>query len=607
MNLPTALREARNNDHLETTTMDANRSTGLRSVGDDGHPGATTNGRGEPPPPTVGGDDMGLDQLLAQVGGRRLLPGPEAARLLLGLARRPPRVARRATRLAVGLKRAAAGSPDWTPPKGDRRFSDPAWVESWLFRRLAQGYLTIADEARGLIEDAELDWKSDQQLRLVVDNLIDALAPTNFPWSNPTAIKAAIDQGGRNFVVGARQLARDMSSAPRIPANVDKTAFVVGETVAATPGAVVARQPKFELLQYQPVTTEVREVPVVFIPPMISKFYCVDLSPGRSLIEYLVARGQQVFTISWKNSTKKEAHWDFDSYMEAIIDALKLSAAVCSTDRVHVAGLCLGGIMSTCAVAHLAEIGEQDLVAGLTLNVTVLDTERAGPVPAVVSPATAALATASSRRQGYLAGTELATTFAWLRPNEMIWSNVVNNYLLGKKPPAFDLLFWNADSQNMPAAAHRDLVEFGLANPLPRAGAVTVLGTPIDVSKITADAYAVGAETDHLTPWQSCYRTVGMLGGDTRFVLSSSGHIAAIINPPGNPRARYHVADEYPPSAADWLASAEKKPGTWWEDWAAWLGRRSGPLKAAPKKLGNRQHKVLGPAPGTYVLERSVG
>ena len=450
--------------------MDANRSTGLRSVGDDGHPGATTNGRGEPPPPTVGGDDMGLDQLLAQVGGRRLLPGPEAARLLLGLARRPPRVARRATRLAVGLKRAAAGSPDWTPPKGDRRFSDPAWVESWLFRRLAQGYLTIADEARGLIEDAELDWKSDQQLRLVVDNLIDALAPTNFPWSNPTAIKAAIDQGGRNFVVGARQLARDMSSAPRIPANVDKTAFVVGETVAATPGAVVARQPKFELLQYQPVTTEVREVPVVFIPPMISKFYCVDLSPGRSLIEYLVARGQQVFTISWKNSTKKEAHWDFDSYMEAIIDALKLSAAVCSTDRVHVAGLCLGGIMSTCAVAHLAEIGEQDLVAGLTLNVTVLDTERAGPVPAVVSPATAALATASSRRQGYLAGTELATTFAWLRPNEMIWNNVVNNYLLGKKPPAFDLLFWNADSQNMPAAAHRDLVEFGLANPLPRAG-----------------------------------------------------------------------------------------------------------------------------------------
>jgi polyhydroxyalkanoate synthase subunit PhaC len=585
--------------------MDAKRTMGLR-VGE-GRPGVPqTNGRGEPPAPTVGGDDMGLDQLLTQVGGRRLRPGSEAARLLLGLARRPSRVARRATSLTVGLARVLAGSSDLTPPKQDRRFSDPAWEESWLFRRLAQGYLEIADEARLLIEDAELDWKNERQLRLVVENLIDALAPTNFPWSNPTALKATVDQGGRNFVVGAKQLARDMSEAPRIPANVDKTAFVVGETVAATPGAVVVREPKFELLQYQPVTAEVREIPVVFIPPMISKFYCVDLSPGRSLIEYLVARGQQVFTISWKNVTKKEADWDFDSYMEAIIDALKMTAEVCSTDRVHVAGLCLGGIMSTCAVAHLAEIGEQGLVAGLTLNVTVLDTERAGPVPAMVSPATAALAQASSRRQGYLAGTELASTFAWLRPNEMIWNNVVNNYFLGKKPPAFDLLYWNADSQNMPAAAHRDLVRFGLANPLARAGGVTVLGTPIDVAKITVDAYSVGAETDHLTPWHSCYRTVNMLGGDTRFVLSNSGHIAAIINPPGNPRARYHVADEHPPDAEEWLASAVKHSGTWWEDWEAWLGERSGPMKEAPRKLGNRKHKVLGPAPGAYVLERSV-
>jgi poly[(R)-3-hydroxyalkanoate] polymerase subunit PhaC len=291
--------------------------------------------------------------------------------------------------------------------------------------------------------------------------------------------------------------------------------------------------------------------------------------------------------------------------MEAIIEAVRTTAAVCSTDRVHVAGLCLGGIMTTCAVAHLSQSGEGDLIAGLTLNVTVLDTERAGPVPALVSPATAAVAKANSRRQGYLAGTELASTFAWLRPNEMIWNNVVNNYLLGKKPPSFDLLYWNGDSMNMPAAAHRDLVQFGIDNPLPRPGALNVLGTPIDVSKITAESYAVGAETDHLTPWQHCYRSVNMLGGDTRFVLSSSGHIAAIINPPGNPRARYHVADEHPPSADDWLAGAEAKQGTWWEDWDAWLGERSGPLKAAPKKLGNRQHRVLGPAPGAYVLESS--
>jgi polyhydroxyalkanoate synthase len=339
---------------------------------------------------------------------------------------------------------------------------------------------------------------------------------------------------------------------------------------------------------------------------MISKFYCVDLSPGRSLVEYLAAREHQVLTVSWRNATRKQAHWDFDSYIEAIIEAIETTAAVCGSDRVHIAGLCLGGIMSTCAVAHLTAIGEIDRVASLTLNVTVLDTERAGPVPALASPETAAIAVANSRRQGYLAGTELASTFAWLRPNEMIWNNWVNNYLLGKPPPSFDLLYWNADSMNMPAAAHRDLVRLGLENPLPHHGRMRVLGSGIDVSQISVDAYAVGAETDHLTPWQHCYRTVRLLGGETRFVLSSSGHIAAIINPPGNPRARYHVANEHPDSAADWLEGASEHPGTWWEDWDAWLAERSGPLKRAPRKLGNRANPVVGPAPGEYVLERAV-
>jgi polyhydroxyalkanoate synthase len=526
--------------------------------------------------------------------------------LLLSLARHPAPVRKGATRLATGLARAIAGDAGKTPPRGDRRFADPAWSESWIFRRLLQGYLVISDEARRLVDEADLDWENNQRLSLVVDNLIDALAPTNWPWSNPTAIKAMIDQGGRNLLVGGRALVRDMSSSPRIPANVDPTGFVVGETVAATPGGVVYRQPMYELIQYQPSTPEVREIPVLFIPPMISKFYCVDLSPGRSLVEYLVQRGQQVLTISWKNATKTESHWNFDRYMSAIIEAIKTAAAVCSTDRVHVAGLCLGGIMSTCAIGHLTQIGEQDLIASLTLNVTVLDVEQAGPVPALASPATAAVAIANSKRQGYLAGKELASTFAWLRPNEMIWNNWINNYLLGKKPPSFDLLYWNADSMNMPAAAHRDLVKFGVDNPLPEPGRMQVLGTSIDLSKIEVDGYAVGAETDHLTPWPHCYRAVNLLGGQTRFVLSSSGHIAAIINPPGNPKARYYVGDEYPESAEEWLEGAEERPGTWWEDWDAWLGERSGSVKTAPRKLGNRTHKLLDPAPGLYVRERAV-
>jgi polyhydroxyalkanoate synthase len=570
------------------------------------HTNGRVGGLNGTPVDHVGVGDVGLDGILSHIGRRRLRPGTETARLALALGRRPGKMADRGSSLAFELALVAAGRSEVAPPKGDRRFNDAAWEESWLFRRLVQGYLAIAEEARGIVQDAELDYDHDQQARLIVDNLIDALAPTNFPWSNPAAVKAIIDTGGRNLVVGATQLVRDMSSSPRIPANVDPAGFVVGENLACTPGAVVAREEKFELIQYRPATEDVREVPVLLIPPMISKFYIVDLAPSRSLVEHLVGRGQQVFALSWKNATREQAHWDFDTYMEAILDALEKAAAVCSTDRVHVAGLCLGGIMTTCAIGHLAEIGEQDRVASLTLNVTVLDTDRAGPVPALASPAMAALAKAGSKRQGYLAGTELASTFAWLRPNEMIWNNVVNNYLLGKKPPAFDLLYWNGDSMNMPATAHHELVQFGIDNPLPRPGAMAVLGTPIDVSKITVDAYAVGAETDHLTPWKSCYRTVNLLGGDTRFVLSSSGHIAATINPPGNPRARYHAAEEHPPSADEWLAGASVHQGTWWDDWDAWLADRSGLLKRAPRTLGNRRYKVLGPAPGEYVLERSA-
>jgi polyhydroxyalkanoate synthase len=289
------------------------------------------NGRGDAPVDHAGVGDIGLDGVMSQIGRRRLRPGREAGRLALALARKPARVARRGSALASGLTRVAAGSSEIAPPNGDRRFKDPAWEESWLFRRLVQGYLTIAEEARGLVEDAELDYDHDQQLRLVVDNLIDALAPTNFPLSNPAAVKAIVDTGGRNLVTGATQLVRDMSSSPRIPANVDPTGFVVGENLASTPGAVVAREEKFELIQYRAATDDVREVPVLLIPPMISKFYIVDLSPTRSLVEYLVARGQQVFTLSWKNATKNEAHWDFDAYMEAILDALETTAAICSS------------------------------------------------------------------------------------------------------------------------------------------------------------------------------------------------------------------------------------------------------------------------------------
>ena len=549
-------------------------------------------------------NDVGLDGLVIQAadGNRRFVPGGETVRLVTALARRPRTVARRGARLGAELAAIAAGRSDQRPQRADRRFADPAWRGNWLLRRLLQGYLALGATAQQLIDDAELDWGSEHRVRFLAENLHDALAPTNFPLTNPAALKATIDRGGANFVAGGAQFLRDMRSPAKIPANVDTAPFKVGETLATTPGAVVLREPQFELLQFQPATDQVRQEPLVIVPPMISKYYVVDLSPGRSLVEYLVAQGQQVFSISWRNPGPDHGDWDLDSYVEAILAGLAAARQVTGAGRAHVLGLCAGGVATACTLGRLAALGDLDEVAGLTLSVTVLDTERSGTIGSFVSPDTAAAAVARVRRAGYLDRNELARTFAWLRPNDMIWSYWVNNYLLGQKPPAFDLLYWNADAMDMPAGLHGDFVEIGVQNPLVRPGDRTVLGSPIDLSRIDIDAYIVGGQTDHLTPWPNCYKTTRLLAGGHRFVLSTGGHIAAVINPPGNPKATYRINDEMPPDADAWLAGAETRAGSWWEDWDRWLAERSGPIMAAPKRLGSRVHAPLGPAPGTYVL-----
>ncbi|MEY2590704.1 MAG: poly[(R)-3-hydroxyalkanoate] polymerase subunit PhaC, partial [Acidimicrobiaceae bacterium] len=414
----------------------------------------------ERPIPTIPVNDVGLDQLLADaaVSRRRFVPGGEAVQAIASLARRPGDVARRSATFASSLRHVVAGDSDKAPDPADRRFKDPAWRDSWLLRRLCQGYLTTSDFTRELVDAAELDWAADQRLRVIVDNIIDALAPTNFPLLNPTALRAAIDSSGANFVAGARNAWRDVRSPARIPANVDAEPFAVGETLALSRGAVVRREPMYELVQYAPSTAEVRAHPVLIVPPMISKFYVVDLAPEKSMVEYLTARGQQVFAISWRNPTAREAHWDFDDYLAAIVEAHETVRRVARADAAHLLGLCAGGVATTFAAAHLAHEGKLDGVAGISLTVTVLDVHRGGPVMSLLSPDAASAATAKVRRKGYLPGTELSRTFAWLRPNEMIWNNWINNYYLGKKPPAFDLLYWNQDSMNMPAALHADMM-----------------------------------------------------------------------------------------------------------------------------------------------------
>ena len=570
--------------------------------------GAVTPSTPDAGVPGAGGPDAAaLDMLLTEAGQSaftRFIPGLEAVRLAGGLARRPRAVWRRGSNLAGELGRVAVGRSGREPERGDRRFIDPGWSENPLLRRLLQTYLSAGQTITDLIDDADLDWADDRKAHFVADNLVDALAPTNFPLTNPEVMKRIVESGGLHFVKGARQFARDVRRPPRLPANVDADHFTLGQNIALSPGAVVLRDERFEMIQYAPTTSEVREVPLLIVPPMINKFYITDLAPGRSLVEYLVGRGQQVFSISWRNPDENHRDWGLDAYAAAVLDAIDAIADVTGQERVHVIGNCAGGMLASTVASHLQQSGEQDRLASLTLGVCVIDNERSNVVNALISRRSAKLAIHASSRKGYLDGRDLASVFLWLRPNDLIWPYVINNWLLGKEPPAFDILYWNADTTRLPAALHREFIEIATENALRHPGAVTVLGSPVDLSQITVDSYLVAGIADHITPWQNCYRTTQLLGGTRRFVLSTSGHIAAIVNPPGNKRASYRTADTLtPPSADDWMSSSTTHEGTWWDDWHAWLAQRSGDLRPARERLGSRRFKVAGQAPGEYARE----
>jgi polyhydroxyalkanoate synthase len=420
---------------------------------------------------------------------------------------------------------------------------------------------------------------------------------------NPASAKAVIDTGGASMVRGARAFVRDMSSSPRVPRMVVPDAMRPGRDLALTPGAAVFRSPVLELIQYTPQTERVRSVPLLIVPPTINKFYVTDLAPGRSLIEYLVQSGQQVFVISWRNPRADGAAWGMDTYGEAIVGALGAIGKICEIDRMLLLAACSGGIITSMLLGHLAARGGLDRIAGLGLLVTVLDQAKAGLPAALASKAMLDRAAASSARKGYLDGATLAELFAWLRPGDLIWNYWVNNYLLGQEPPVFDILSWNADTTRMSAALHRDFLTVAGASQLVTPGAATMMGTPVDLSAVGVDNYVVAGVADHLCPWQNCYQSTQLLGGDSRFVLSTSGHIAAIVNPPGNPKASYRVGDEKLADAGQWMQTSCTEQGSWWDDYVGWLTERGGPQKPSPAELGTTGLAPLAGAPGTYVFE----
>ncbi len=525
------------------------------------------------------------------------------AHLLRELLRRPEVLGGRLASLTSELVKIAAGASDVAPEASDKRFADPAWSDNPVYRRLMQTYLAWRSAMQELIPAHNGDWKEADQQRFAIRLLTEALAPTNTLAGNPTALKRAFETGGMSLVRGVRNFLDDLWNNNGMPQTVDKRPFTVGRTIAVTPGAVVYRSELIELLQYAPVTRQVYERPVLLVPPQINKFYIMDLAPKRSFTEYAVAHGVPFFTVSWRNPKPEHRDWGIDQYVGACKDALAAVCEITGSRDANLVAVCSGGITSTLLLGHLAALGDPRVHAA-TLIVTMLDSTEPSMTAMFATEEAVAAAVARSQRQGVLDAGELARTFAWLRPNDLVWNYWVNNYLMGNDPAPYDVLFWNADSTNLPAALHAGFLDLLLHNHLDRPGAMGVLGTPIDLRQVNCDIFVVAGMTDHICSWRAVYHGARRFGGRVEFALNSSGHVQTLVCPPDNFKARYYLNPQLDPEPDKWLAGAREQKGTWWDHWLEWLERRSGDKRDAPSASGSVRFPPLGPAPGRYVVER---
>jgi len=486
------------------------------------------------------------------------------------------------------------------PAPGDARFRDPTWNDNLIYHAGLQLYLLTTRLIHDLVEAADLDAPEGPKAEFAASVLADALAPTNLPLSNPVAVKRAFETCGTSVVRGMRNFVHDLVHNDGWPSQVDRSSFVLGRNTAATPGAVVFRNELIEVLQYQPTTDEVHERPLVVIPPWINRYYIADLAPGKSLVEWAVRRGHTVFAVSYRNPDASMRDLSFDDYLRlGPLTAVDVVREITGREKVNTLAICLGGTMNAMALAYLDACGDDFVHSSTYLN-SAIDYAGAGTLASVFAdPTTVDALVRKMEAKGYLEGKDMARTFDLLRANDLLFRYVVDNWLLGKPPPSFDLLAWNADSTNMPGRAHGHFVrqmyvENALAN-----DAYVAMGERLMVSEITTDSYVVAAVDDHIVPWRVSYRTTQLFKGPVRFVLTSAGHIAGIVNPP-SAKARLWTAPDLPPSADDWFASATMAHETWWNDWAEWIDARGG-ARVVPPPTGTDRHPVLGDAPGTYV------
>jgi len=503
--------------------------------------------------------------------------------------------------LVAALFNAATGKSEIAPDKKDRRFQDSAWQENWLLRFISQAYLASDQEMKGWLNDTRLSELDKARAEFILSLFSDALAPSN-TILNPSALKRIVDTGGLSAVKGVGHLVDDVLNNGGLPSTVDKKPFHVGVNLANTPGAVVFRDELFELIQYKPAHENVYQRPLLVVPPQINRFYIFDLSPDKSLVKYALEQGLQVFIVSWRNPTAAQRDWGLETYLTALEQAIDIVSEISGSPDCNLLGACSGGITAVTLLGHLTARSEHKVNAA-TLLVSAYDLSTPSALTLFATEEAITAARQYSSRQGVLDGKELERAFAWMRPNDLIWNYWVNNYLLGNEPPAFDILYWNSDTTRLPAKFHSDLLDFYERNPLAKPGSLSVLGTPIDLSQVTNDFYVVAGITDHITPWKVCYRSSLLLGGKVEFILSNSGHIQSILNPPGNAKASFFTNDARPADPEEWLAQASKQSGSWWERWQTWLTQRSGDKKEAPQTLGSDAYPAIGETPGNYVHE----
>jgi polyhydroxyalkanoate synthase len=499
----------------------------------------------------------------------------------------------------------AGSSEEYQADKRDPRFQDESWHENGLYQRLMQSYLAMNESLEEWVDDLDLNGvdrlRADFLLRLVGD----AVSPSNTLLGNPVALRKAKETRGKSLVRGVRNLVWDIRNNHSIPSQVKTGSFAVGENLATTPGAVVFSNDVLELIQYTPSTEQVHRRPMVLVPAMINKYYALDLTPDRSLIKFCVDSGIQVFAISWANPTQDHADWGIEKYALAVIEAIAAVKSITRSKDLNLFALCSGAMMASAMAAYLEAMGDQS-IHSMTIGVCMLEMQQEDmELSAFSTPEAFERVKARSKKAGILRGHELASSMLWLRPQDLIFSNAVNNYLLGNEPPEFDLLYWNNDWTNLPAVLHADVIDMFSTGCLLTPGEMVFDNTPLDLASVECDKFILGGLSDHITPWKACYRSALAQGGDTEFLLSNSGHIQTLLNSPSKKRASYFVNKELPADADSWLDSAELELGSWWQYWFEWLQSRSLGMKRAPKKMGNKQFPAGRAAPGSYVHQTS--